>query len=720
VRRARLVLALALVILLVSVALGIGAFGALSNGGFDDPDSDSSRAQVLLDRDFGGQPNMIFLVRAREGDVDAPAVVASGTALADRLAAEPGITGVTSYWGTGAPALRSTDGTDALVLATVTGDVDTQAARATELLEAYAEVDDEATKVLIGGLLGTDIGGEVEGDIAVAESIAVPLTLILLLVAFGAVVAALLPLAIAFIGIFGTFAVLFVVTRFTDVSVFAINITTALGLGLGIDYALLMVSRFREELAGGAAVPDAVTRTVATAGRTIAFSALAVAAALSALLVFPVYFLRSFAYAGVAVTLISALAALVLLPALLAVLGHRVNAGRLPFLRVRGSEAPVWGRIAGFVMRRPVITAVPVIAVLLLAATPLLGVTFGTPNDQVLRADAPSHQVGDALRTGFASNATATIDLIASAAPGSAAGSRGGDIDDAALVSYAASLSTLPGVVRADSSAGSFADGASTAPGVDPAGLTAGGRERISLASDLDPTGAAAQDLVRDVRALPAPDGTTVLVGGSSAALIDAKAAIAGSLPLAGAVIVLTTLVLLFLFTGSVVQPLRALVGNLLTLGATLGVAVWIFQEGNLADVLNFTPTPTDTAMPVLVFCIAFGLSMDYEMFLMSRIKELHESGVGTAAAVTLGLARTGRIVSTAAALIAVSFFAFITSGVSFIQLFGLASGLAILLDATLVRGVLVPASMRLFGRHSWYAPAPLRRVHRRFGISDA
>ena len=707
VRRARAFLALAVAGLLVSAVLAAGAFGALKDGGQDDPASDSSRAEALLARDFPGEANMIFLVGARGGDVDAPAVVTSGSALAARLAAEPGVDGVTSYWDSRAPGLRATDGADALILVTVAPGEE-QVERAGELLESYADASDDAVTVTVGGALGTDIGGQVGADIARAEAIAVPLTLLLLLLAFGTAVAAVLPLAIGVLGIAGTFAVLFVLTRFTDVSVFAINITTALGLGLGIDYALLMVSRYREELAQGASTAEAVVTTVATAGRTIAFSALAVAAALSALLVFPVYFLRSFAYAGIAVTLISALAALVVLPALLAVLGHRVNAGRVPLLRERGSEAPVWGRIAQFVMRRPAVTALPVVAALLLAASPLLGVTFGSPDDRVLPSDHPAHQVGDALRSGFASDASATTDLVLTPAPAAAE-----------LATYSQALSDLPGVLSAASSAGSFAAGQPAEPTGDPGALDAAGRARIVLASDLDPASAAAQDLVREVRALPAPPGSEVLVGGSSAGLVDAKAAIGGSLPLAAAIIVLTVLVLLFLFTGSVVQPLRALVGNLLTLGATLGVVVWIFQEGHLAGLLGFTPSPTDTAMPVLVFCIAFGLSMDYEVFLMSRIKELHDAGATTEEAVTSGLARTGRIVSTAAALIAVSFFAFATSGVSFIQLFGIASGLAILLDATIVRGILVPASFRLLGRASWYAPAPLRRLHHRFGLSD-
>jgi RND superfamily putative drug exporter len=603
--------------------------------------------------------------------------------------------GVTSYWSTHAAGLRSRDGTDALILANVIGDEQTADTNAKALLTDYAHLDGPAATVRIGGAQGTDVAGQVGKDLAVAEAIAVPITVILMIIVFGSLVAALLPLAIGVLAIFATFAGLDLLTHVTSVSVFAINLATGLGLGLGMDYALLMVSRFREELAKGVDVGDAVARTMATAGRTIAFSALAVAAALSAMLVFPAYFLKSFAYAGVGVTIFSAASALLVLPALLAVLGRRVNSGRIRGIRpMRSVEAPFWGRLAAGVMRRPVVAALPVIAVLLFLATPLLSVTFGTPDERVLPTSAPSHQVGDALRNDFATTPD-VIDVLITPA-----------ISTPELQSYTQQLGHLSGVQRADISVGSASAGQPTS-------------QRVSLSTGLDAASGAAQDLVRQVRAVSAPAGTTVLVGGATATLIDAKHAISSHLLLAGALIVVTTFILLFLFTGSILQPIRALLGNALTLGATLGAMVWIFQDGHFASVLGFTPRPTDTAMPVLLFCIAFGLSMDYELFVISRIKELHDAGVPNADAVTGGLARTGRIVSTLAALLAVGFFAFGTSHVSFIQLFGLGTGMAILIDATLVRGVLVPAFMRAFGERSWYAPAPLRRIHNRIGVSE-
>ena len=683
VARARLVLIVSFVVVAVSAVLGAGAFGRLLDQGFDDPSSQSSQAKVLLDQKFGGEADIIFLVHARRGTVDSPEVTASGERLTKAMLGDARLSEINSYWTSHAASLRSQDGSDALILAHVQGSAD-------GILADYSHLDNAVATLRIGGDKGTDVGAQVGKDLAVAEAIAVPLTLILLGIAFGSVTAALLPLVIALIAIFGTFAELSLLTHVTSISIFAINLTTALGLGLGIDYALLIVSRFREEIAGGSEVGEAVARTTATAGRTIAFSALTVAAALSAMLVFPVYFLKSFAYAGVGVTIFAALSALLVLPAALAILGHRVNSGRIPGISAnRSVEAPFWGRLARVVMRRPVLAAAPVVAVLLIMAAPLLNVTFSTPDEWVLPKSNASHQVGDVLRADFAVKPSVVEVLVTPSPSGPAA------------ADFKQRLTSIRGVQSATTQA-------------------AEGTTRISLSTSYDSASGAAQKLVKSVRATAGPPGSTVLVGGATATLIDAKYAISSRLPLAAAIIIITTLVLLFLFTGSIVQPIRALLGNALTLGATLGTMVWIFQEGHLSSVLGFTPTPINTSMPVLLFCIAFGLSMDYEVFLMSRIKELHDSGVSTAEAVEHGLARTGRIVSTAAVLLAVSFFAFATSKVSFIQFFGLGSGLAILIDATLIRGVFVPASMSLFGEHSWYAPGPLRRFHDRFGISDA
>lgn len=703
-RRARLVLFLSVAGLIAMAAVGFGAFGKLETGGFEDPQADSSKAQEIIDQEFGGDTDLVFLVESATGDVDDADTVTAGTQLTEELTADAALANVTSYWTTEAETMRSDDGASAIIVANLAGD-------AADVAEKY-DGDNAGLEVTVGGpaILEEDIPEQVSRDLAVAESIAVPLILILLVFAFGSVVAAVLPLAIGAVAIMGTFAVLSGLGSITDVSVFAINLTTALGLALGIDYALLMVSRYREELARGSTVADAVVRTVETAGRTIIFSGLAVVAALGALLLFPLYFLRSFAYAGIGVVAIAVVGAIIVLPALLAVLGHRVNAGKLPWARsvVRGSEAPVWGRVARWVMRRPLVTGGAVVVLLLVAAAPLLRVDFGTPDDRVLPTSAVSRHVGDALRNDFATNDTTAIDVISQA-----------PVDEADLAAYAARLSSLDGVARVDSGAGIFMEEQLAAEPPASSHLSTSNAERLSVVTAVDPRSDTAQSLVADVRATLQPDSGTFLVGGETAVLVDSLDAIADRLGIAAAWVIFTTFVVLFLFTGSLVQPIRALLSNALTLGATLGVMVLIFQDGNGSGLLGFTPTPLDMAMMVLLFCIVFGLSMDYEVFVMSRIREQRALGASVVDATTRGLTHTGRIVTTAAALIAVSFFAFVTGEVSFLQLFGLGAGLAILLDATLVRGVLVPASMQLLGERSWYAPVRLRRLHDRVGLAE-
>ncbi|MFD3577310.1 MMPL family transporter [Streptomyces sp. NPDC058644] len=712
IRRARLILVVAVVALALMGALGAGAFSKLLGGGYDNPASQSTRAGEVIDEKFGGETNLVLLVRAHEGRVDTPDARQSGKALVADLKKEQHLRNVISYWDTASPDLRSKDGREAMVLAHVRGDDLERDQNAKSVIDAYAGPYEGGLTVEAGGgaAVTSEMGTQSGKDLVLAEAIAVPLTLILLLLVFGSLVAALLPLAIGLIAIAGTFAELFVLGSVTDVSIFAINLTTALGLGLGIDYALLMVSRFREQLATGASVEDAVRRTVSTAGRTVAFSAATVAAALAALLVFPQYFLRSFGYAGVGVVAVAAISTLFVMPALFVVLGHRVNSGRLPWAK-RGRAAtrtPLWGRLAGTVMRRPALTALPVLAVLLLAASPLLGITFGTPDERVLPEDAKSRQVSTVLQEKFNGNDDAALHVVIDS-----------PVSKGTLKSYADELSGLKGVVRVETSAGTHADGRS-AP-ADP-GNKALGRpdaQQITVVSTLPPKSDAAQDLVGKVRALTPPAGTQPLVGGVDAELVDSKDSIGSRLPIAVALVALTTFLLLFLFTGSIVQPLRALLLNLISLGATLGVMTWIFQDGNLSSLLGFTAQPMEVSMTVLMFCIAFGLSMDYEVFVTSRIKELHDLGEDNESAVTNGLGHTGRIVTAAACLLAVSFFAFGTAKLSFMQMFGLGSGLAILIDAVAVRGILVPAAMRLLGRSAWYAPGFLRRLHGRIGLSE-
>ncbi|MCF3134055.1 MMPL family transporter [Streptomyces olivochromogenes] len=717
IRRARLVLIVAVVATALMGALGSGAFTKLLGGGFDDPASQSTRARDLIDKKFGGETNLVLLVRAGDGRVDTPSAEQNGKALVASLKKEKTLANVVSYWDTRSAQLLSKDGREAMVLAHVKGDPTQQQKNATSLLDDYDGTYNKALTVRAGGVaaVGNDMSTQVVEDLELAELIAIPLTLILLLFVFGSVVAALLPLAIAVIAILGSFAELSLLADVTSVSNTATNLTTALGLGLGIDYGLLMISRFREQLATGASVEDAVRRTVHTAGRTVAFSASTVAAALAALLVFPQYFLRSFGFAGVGVVAIAAVSALFVMPPLLVVLGHRVNKGQMPWAKTANvtTRVSIWARLARTVMRRPALTALPVLAVLLVAASPLLGITFGTPDERVLPKDAESRQVSATLQKNFNGNDNAALQIVIGQNVGQ-------NVDKAPLEKYADQLSQLKGVVRVETSTGTYTHGQESAAGPGSTNLSRPDGQRISVVSSLTPKSDAAQSLVGDVRALTPPPGTHPLVGGIDAELVDAKHSISGQLPLAIGLVVLTTFVLLFLFTGSIVQPLRALALNAITLVATLGIMTWIFQEGHLSSLLGFTAQPMEMSMTVLMFCIVFGLSMDYEVFVTSRIKELHDQGDDTESAVTNGLGHTGRIVTAAACLLAVSFFAFGTSKLSFMQMFGLGSGLAILIDAVAIRGVLVPAAMRLLGGSAWYAPGFLRRFHSRFGLSES
>jgi len=725
-RRRWAVLAATLAAVVLAGVFGGGAVASLKSGGFEDPAAESARAAAVLRDTFGaGDPNLVLLVTAKRGDVDDPAVARRGQALTRRLAAEPDLTQVASYWSLNAHTLKSQDGRQAMVLGRVTGDEQDQEDRAAQLAAAYV-ADDAEVRVQVGGQLqaSSEIGEQVETDLARAEAIAVPITLLLLVVAFASAVAGALPLAVGGFAIVGTLLLLRLLAGLTDVSIYALNLTTALGLGLAIDYSLFIVSRYREELRAGREPADALLVTMRTAGRTVLFSAAAVAVALLALLVFPFYFLRSMGYAGIAVVALAAAGALVVLPALLALLGRRVDRLRLPIGRRRtgAQQGGPWHRIATSVMRRPLPIATGVVAFLVLLGTPFLGVNFGLPDDRVLPSGAASRQVSDALRNNFTADESSALAVV----------STGIGAPDAYLLEidrYATELSRLQDVTRVDALTGNYAGGRrlqGPLGGDGPGGIPPEARRFagadgtwLSVVPSVQPYSPAGEQLVANIRELPSPLGG--IVTGASAQLVDTRASLSGHLPAAAAIIVLITFVVLFLFTGSVVIPLTALVLNLLSLTAMYGAMVYVFQDGHFAGVLGFTPTGTiDTSMPVLLFCVAFGLSMDYEVFMLSRIKEEHDRTGDTVAAVAVGLERTGRIVTTAAALLAIVFIAFATSRVSFLQLFGIGAALAIIVDATLIRALLVPAFMRLAGPANWWAPGPLRRLYRRIGLREA
>ncbi|TVZ95025.1 MMPL family transporter [Streptomyces sp. BK340] len=696
--RPRLSLLVALVLTALAVVAGSGVADRLGSGGWEDPAAESTYATKALEREFpDSQPNLLLLVDSGRASVDDPAVAARARALAERLATEQGVTGVGSYWQSKSPAMRAKDGHEALIAARITGDENAMGKTLDRIAPHYRGTHGPV-RVKVGGIVAVrhEMQTIIKEDLTRAEMIALPITLILLVMVFGSAIAALLPLGIGIVAILGTNAVLRGLTSFTDVSVFALNLTTALGLGLAIDYALFIVRRYREELSTGADPLTAVGTTLRTAGRTVLFSALTVAVSLAAMMVFPQYFLRSFAYAGIAVVLLAAAAALILLPAALLLLGHRVNSldlrrllsrGREP--KAAGTEGTAWARAATLVMRRAPLFALGTTALLVLLGLPFLGVKFGTADDRQLPSGAESHVVQQHLRDGFPGTPGGGLEILAE-----------GKADETQYADYKQRVAALPEVVRVD---GPLVKGYTAYFTVQPKG------EAVDTA---------AQNLVGDLRSLKAPFDTKVT--GTAAVLVDSKHAIGQRLPWAGAFIAIVTLLLVFLLTGSVLIPLQAVVLNALSLTAMFGAVVWVFQDGHLSGALGFTsPGSIETTLPVLMFCVAFGLSMDYGVFLLSRIKEEYERTGDHNEAVRHGLQRTGGLITAAAVILAVVMVAIGTSRVTNTKMLGLGIALAVLMDAMVVRSLLVPAIMRLTGRATWWAPAPLRRFHQRFGLSE-
>ncbi|MEU6342106.1 MMPL family transporter [Streptomyces sp. NPDC046977] len=712
--RPGLTLLLALLFTALAVVAGSGVAERLHSGGWEAPGSESSYANAALQKYFpDSQPNLILLVDSRGAGVDSPAVAAEGRELGRRLAADKDVSGVTSYWTTSAPALRAKEGGEAMIAARIAGDDDTVVKTVERLAPAYRG-EHGPVEVRVGGLAAfrQELQTTIQDDLARAEVIALPVTLLLLVMVFGSAVAAMLPLVIGIVAILGTNAVLRGITAFTDVSIFAQNLTTALGLGLAIDYALFIVRRFREELDAGADPRAAVGATLRTAGRTVLFSALTVAAALSAMFLFPQYFLRSFAYAGIAVVLLAAGAALVILPAALVLLGHRVNALDLRRIlpRRRSAREPGAGyaRLATLVMRRAPLFAAGTIAGLVLLGVPFLQVQFGTADDRQLPATAEAHVVQQHIRDDFPGNPGDEITVLAEGSPTAAQ-----------LGAYSSRLSQLPGVVVVDGPAGQYASGErSAAPGPAEAARATDGAAYLTVLPKTAAVDPASQDLVDRIRAVDAPFTTSAT--GTAAQLVDTKDVIADRLPWAAGMIAAVTLLLVFLLTGSVVIPVQAVLLNALSLTAMFGAVVWVFQDGHLSGLLDFTATGSiETTLPVLMFCVAFGLSMDYGVFLLSRIKEEYDRTGDHRSSVVFGVRRTGGLITAAAVILAVVMVAIGTSRVANTKMLGLGIALAVLMDAMVVRTLLVPAVMRLTGRATWWAPGPLKRLHERVGLSE-
>jgi trehalose monomycolate/heme transporter len=703
-RRRRLTLGITLVLVAFAAVWGTGVFGRLSSGdSFTPPASQSQHEASQADQAFGrNDADVVVLYRSATMSVTDPGYRQAVTAALSHLP-RGDVAGVTTYWSSGSASLVSADRHATYAVLQLTGADDAARQKTYDAIKADLAPPGLAASGVtarVGGNVPMEvaINSEVTADIAKAEGFSMPVLLILLLIIFGSLAAASLPVAIGAVAILGSFTVLRLLTLVTSVSVYSVNITTILGLGLGIDYGLFVVTRFREELHRQPTVEQAVARTVATAGRTVAVSGVTVAVALTSLMLFPENFLRSMGYGGVATVAVDMLAALTVLPALLAVLGHRVNALRIRrSVRnpVRDEASGAWYRLAGSVMRRPLVYVTVIVIGLLALGAQFLRISWGGTDARTLPAASTVRQVSQTLDSQFPVNSTAPIEALITLPGPASPGSAG-------LTAYLDRIDAIPGVTRAQIT------------GVKAATV------RVDIGYRPATVSSAARHIVAEIRATTPPAGAMVLVGGTTAGLVDELASLGATLPWMALLVCVSTFVLLFLAFGSVVLPLKAIVMNVLSLAATFGVIVWIFQWGHLSGLLRFTPTGSiDPSMPILMLAIIFGLSMDYEVFLLSRIRERYDQTGDNTASVAAGLQRTGGVITSLALLLIIVIGAFSASGITFIKLTGVGMIVALFVDATVVRILLVPATMRLLGRANWWAPPPLRRLYARYGIKE-
>lgn len=676
---------------------GFQAFGNLKGGGYDNPNSDSARVSELLETEFKVDPaEVIVLVdlpgRADEiNDQGVPTYFDLVTELSDELVQIEGVNEVLNYYTLGMqPTLMSEDGKLVYVFVDLDNEIK-QSEIVAQIVDDYTGNYQGAEVHVAGfGAVTKAINETIESDLIRAELIAVPIVIVLLLFVFGSLVAAGLPLFVGGLAIVGSFFVVWAVSQFTDVSIFALNLITGLGLGLGIDYSLLVVNRFREERAAGNDVRSATVNTVASAGKTVLFSGLTVAVVMLSMSFFPQYFLQSFAFAGFTVVSLAVIGAAMALPAMLNLLGDKLNAGRILKRDLVPKDKGIWEKIARFTMRRPL----PILFVVLIGLSYMFSLSsnavFGQVDDRVLPKDSPALIASDLLRERFDGRSSSPIEFL---------------------------------VKGSDEEITEFVDLVADQPDITQAYIVPTQEDtdwvRVNAITDLEPRSPEGYDQIVSLRSLES-GLDEVLIGGGGAFYTDSQQGIEGALPYAAVWIFVATFILLFLFTGSVILPLKAILLNVLSLGAVLGVLSYIFQNGHLMWLLgDYSVTGTiDTSSTVMIAVVAFGLSMDYELFLLSRIKEQHDAGMNTVNSVAMGLQRSGRIITAAAVILAVTFGAFASSGVSIMKMLGFGIALAILLDATIVRALLVPAIMRLMGSLNWWAPKFLKRFYEKAGLS--
>jgi len=673
--------------ILAAGGVGSAVFNRLDSGGYSNPKSDSYKVFNYLHNVLKvADPTIVVVVDAGQNQVSDPVVTQKAMALEAKMAKENGVTKVISYWSSGgSDSLKSTDGKAAYILVYTSAEAFTPSSQTIgATFQKNYDGTFEGLKLYAGGVgvIGNAINKKIAKDLSLSEAISIPATFILLAFVFGAMTASAMPLIVGVAAILGAFFILFLISLFTSVSIYALNLTTGMGLGLGIDYALLMVNRFREELHHGKNVEDSIITTLKTAGKTVFYSGLTVLVTLLSLTFFPLPFLKSFGYAGVSVVALAVIGALFGLPPILAMVGSKVDKGVIRKSAITPKEDGRWAQTARMVMKRPVAVVLLALIVLGLFASPIKDIAFSQGDSRILPASNPAAIATAVQASRFAGQTGNPIEIIVINGAGR----------DAEIAAYAAKVEKVSGVVT-------------VAPP-----QTYKSDVRIVAFESMLPRTPQAQKMIHEIRAIAAPQGT--LIGGVAADYTDSQDGIAHTLPWALGWIAVSVLILIFIFTGSIILPIKAVILNFLSLGATMGVLTWVFIDGHLQWLVgSFTVTGTlDTSIGILISVVVFGLSMDYELFLLSRIREEHLAGKTNVEAVATGLQRSARIITAAALLLAVVFAAFVTSGVTSIKSMGFGVALAVILDATIVRALLVPALMRLFGERNWWAPKWMQR----------
>lgn len=698
-----LVVAAAVAFAIAGAAWGSGVLGSLVTGGFTDPGSQSATAEAQITARLGHQgSDLVVLYSSRARTVRDAGFRASVLAATGALASKPAVSGVTTYYGSGLPALVSRDGHATYAIVRLAAASETGKVSAYNALRPAMQARGLTTRV--GGPVALDATADAitKKDLGKGERIAFPVVFVLLILIFGGLAAAALPLLVGGVTILGALTAIRVITLATSVSTFAVNTILLLGLGMAVDYSLLLVSRFRDELAAGRDVRDAVTRTVSTAGRTVVVSALTVALSLATLLLFPEGFLRSMAFGGMAAVLVAMAASLTVLPVMLALLGHRVNALRVPLPRLRrpaaaaagagrvtsgASGSGAWAAIARSVMRRPVRYLAAVLAIVTVLALPASGARFAGTDVRVLPAGAEARTVSETIAADFPVSTAAPAEVLVE---GASAGQ---------LRALTASIRSVPAVTGATVTA------------------RRGGAALVTADYQGPSSGDRAYTAVRGIRALATPPGVTMLVGGAPADDVDLLASMGSRLPAMAVLIAAVTLLALFLAFGSIALPLLSVALNMASVAAALGVVVWIFQDGHLSGLLGFTGTGSlQPSLIILILAVLFGLATDYQVFLLSRIREAWRDTGDNVRAVTTGIQSTGRIITAAALLLIVVAAGFSTGQIVIAKTIGIGMIAALIVDASLVRMLLTPALMRLLGRANWWTPRPLARLYRGYG----